>query len=382
LLIGTIGYCIYVFGFLTAVEFNASSESAAAVVYYISAGIGGIAGGFLWTAQGRYFTRNSKLYSECTGQSIENVNSDYAGIFSAYFLGIEVFTKIIATVCFLLFPTLAPYIIFSLYSAFATVSCFVVASLDNLNDDGTWNMSYKAMSSEAGAAAKLIYLDARMSLIVPFQIAFGFASSFVPYYVFGTVISDSPHLGEKYVGILSALVVFIGAIMSLPFAWMGKLIGKRTIITIGGFCLVFTGLAFFIASNDVIGTWYFIVPYLCIYGIGRGTWENTNKAILADFYGNSPDQGTAAFAAAIFFNGYAAAMGYFSFSSISRYGMAGAVTFTSIFAIICYYFAFRLDDSIRQQHKEDQKKASIRKQEFDNYKIRRLKSTSTEAEVW
>ena len=71
-----------------------------------------------------------------------------------------------------------------------------------------------------------------MALIVPFQIAFGFASSFVPYYVFGTVITDSPSLGEGYVGILSALVVFIGAIMSMPFAWLGKTLGIITIIII------------------------------------------------------------------------------------------------------------------------------------------------------
>ena len=82
------------------------------------------------------------------------------------------------------------------------------------------------------------------------------------------------------------------------------------------------------------------------------------------------------------FNGYAAAMGYFSFSSVSRYGMASAVSFTSIVAIVCYYFAFRLNDTMNKQRQEDERKASMRKQEFDNYKVRRLSITSTEAEVW
>ena len=40
LLLGTIGYCIYVFGFLVAVEFNVVAKSAAWLVYCVSAGIG------------------------------------------------------------------------------------------------------------------------------------------------------------------------------------------------------------------------------------------------------------------------------------------------------------------------------------------------------
>jgi hypothetical protein len=51
--------------------------------------------------------------------------------------------------------------------------------------------------------------------------------------------------------------------------------------------------------------------------------ENTNKAVIADFFADSPDIATSAFAATMFFNGYAAAMGYFVFPSISRLDMAG-----------------------------------------------------------
>jgi hypothetical protein len=32
------------------------------------------------------------------------------------------------------------------------------------------------------------------------------------------------------------------------------------------------GLAFLLFSNETLGTWGMIVPYLIIYGIGRGTW--------------------------------------------------------------------------------------------------------------
>ena len=45
--------------------------------------------------------------------------------------------------------------------------------------------SYLQVSKCAGATAKLVYTEPRLALIVPYQLAFGFASSFVPFYVFG-----------------------------------------------------------------------------------------------------------------------------------------------------------------------------------------------------
>ena len=76
-------------------------------------------------------------------------------------------------------------------------------------------------------------------------------------------------------------------------------------MSIGGICLAYAGFALFLSSDDVLGTWGSIVPYLIIFGIGRGTWENTNKAIVADLYTETPDLSTSAFASIAFFNGLA-----------------------------------------------------------------------------
>ena len=72
--------------------------------------------------------------------------------------------------------------------------------------------------------------------MLPFQLAFGFASSFVPYYggnlftfksyyctstslffcktVFGTLVPDT--VGKTYIGFLSAIIVLTGAAMAIP----------------------------------------------------------------------------------------------------------------------------------------------------------------------
>ena len=177
--------------------------------------------------------------------------------------------------------------------------------------------------------------------------AFGFASSFVPYYVLGTVIADSDSLGTTYVGLLSAVIVATGASMAIPAAWAANKFGKPLVMTVGGACLALAGFAFFVLSDAQLGTWALIVPYLVVYGIGRlatacylhrplrppvclpiylsiylyfppnmtctalhrGTWENTNKAVVADFFAETPDFSTSAFAAISFSNGFAGSIG-------------------------------------------------------------------------
>jgi hypothetical protein len=76
-------------------------------------------------------------------------------------------------------------------------------------------------------------------------------------------------------------------------------------MTIGGFCLAYAGFALFVSSDDSLGTWKMIVPYLIVYGVGRGTWENTNKAVIADLFAKTPDLTASAFASISFFNGLA-----------------------------------------------------------------------------
>lgn len=277
LLAGVGGYCIYVAGFLFAIMV----PSLAWPVFIGANALGGIAGGLLWTSQGRYFSRNSKLYSEETAISVEKVNATFAGVFATSYLGLEMVTKVMATLIFLSIPTSAPFIIFSIYTIIAVLSCFVIMTLSDLDESGTWDFSCETVASNVGAAGRLSYEDPRLALLLPFQIAFGFASSFVPYYVFGTVIAGSDSLGGTYVGLLSAVIVLTGASMAIPAAWAANKFGKPLVMTLGGLCMSFAGFAFFIASNETLGTWGVIVPYLIIYGMGRGTWVSNSFVVAA-----------------------------------------------------------------------------------------------------
>uniref|UniRef100_A0A7S0ST91 Major facilitator superfamily (MFS) profile domain-containing protein n=1 Tax=Chromulina nebulosa TaxID=96789 RepID=A0A7S0ST91_9STRA len=359
LLYGVIGYSIYITGFMFAVIFHDIISAFSWIIMCSSAAIGGVAGGLLWTAQGRYFTEHCKLYSESTGRKTETITSDFAGSFAFIFLFIELFTKIIATFLYLIAPTSGSVVIFMTYSLLSIGTCFVMSGIDDLNDPGNWDFTYSHISTDAGAAAKLLYLDGKLPLLMPFQLTFGFASSFVPYYVFGTVIAESDNLGREWIGALSALVLFSGAVASLPAAQAANILGKSIVISIGGVALVMSSFVFFLFSNAELGTWFAILPLLILYGIGRGIWENTNKAVIADFYSDQIEKSTSAFAATSFFTGYASAMGYFAFPYIPRLGMAGLVVVSGIISLFCYRFAFSLY-SIQKQSQTTDKMAIVR----------------------
>lgn len=119
LFLGTLGYCIYIAGFLLAILIPKIKWP----IFLIAASIGGIAGGLLWPSQGRYFARNAKLYSENTDIPIEKVNATFAAIFASSYLGFEMLTKVLATVVSLAFPNVAYYLIFSIYTALAALAC-------------------------------------------------------------------------------------------------------------------------------------------------------------------------------------------------------------------------------------------------------------------
>ena len=39
-------------------------------------------------------------------------------------------------------------------------------------------------------------------------------------------------------------------------------------------------LPVFLFKNETIGTWFFMVVLMVLYGAGRGVWETINKAVL------------------------------------------------------------------------------------------------------
>jgi hypothetical protein len=67
--------------------------------------------------------------------------------------------------------------------------------------------------------------------------------------------------------------------------------------------------------------------------------ENTNKAVVADYFGNSPENNTAAFASIAFTSGLSGAFGYFTFNSMDRISMALLVAISGATGLLSYYYS-------------------------------------------
>jgi hypothetical protein len=200
-IVAATGYCVYVTGFLCALAIS----DAAWPIFITACCIGGIAGGLLWPSQGRYFARNAKLYSEKSGIPIDQANSTFAGVFAANYLGFEMVTKVLATIIFVTTPNPATYVVFGVYTTLAILSAFLLLFINDLGDIGTGEFRIEEATDQVLSSGRLVMEDFRLGLLLPYQISYGFASSFIIYYILGSVFSDSSSLGSSYVGLLSAV---------------------------------------------------------------------------------------------------------------------------------------------------------------------------------
>ena len=170
---------------------------------------------------------------------------------------------------------LGTYIVFSVYVLISTLALIGMFQLDTLEEVGGWKFDAASAWAQAMDTTHLLISNPVLLLLVPVQISFGFACSFVNYYIFGTVVADSSQLGGRFIGVLSALVCLCGAFIAIPAGWEAKAHGKTGLMIVGGVCLAAAGMCVLALSNRQLGTWLVIIPYLVMYGIGRGIWVSS-----------------------------------------------------------------------------------------------------------
>jgi MFS family permease len=224
-------------------------------------------------------------------------------------------------------PSAATYdVVFSVYGSLTALSFFLMLRVDNMGDTGSRVLDTTAVLKESTSAISLVYSDVRLLLIIPFQL---------------------------YVGLISATIPLTGSAMAFPTAAVASKYGKVLPMTIGAIGLGMAGLAVIIFSDETLGTWEFVMVYIVVYGIGRGVYENTNKAVVVDFFSHGRNtcsdakRGdiTAAFAATNFARNIASAFGYFAFNHISRLEMSLLVFVFAIVGLLCYYAAHLTNQS-------------------------------------
>jgi len=201
-----------------------------------------------------------------------------------------------------------------------------------------------SIKKDISAVFRAMTGNPRLQLMLPYQLTFGFSSGFIGFYVMKNVVGAN--LGDGYIGLLSALGTLTAVILAWPFEIISKRFsgrGKWYVMVFAAGCFAMVGMPFLLTSNDAsLGSWTFVVPYFIVWGAGRGAWESTNKATIAEYFANDPVR-DAAFAAVYFASGLSGAFGYFFYKHMTRFEMATLNTIMPLIALVSYHLSERVN---------------------------------------
>ena len=194
-------------------------------------------------------------------------------------------------------------------------------------------------SRKANSAVQLMRRDPKLLLMAPTQLAFGFAAAEQNGWVNGVAVTQG--IGGQNIGYLIALSTAVAALASALFSSYTKGRGKRGPMLLGAAAYTLFGLALMVLPLADLGQWNCLIAVYSIQGIGRGSFESTNKAVLADYFGGA--QAEAAFASFVIFSGLSMAMGYAALPHIPREVSASLCVLSAAAGGVCYLVAERLD---------------------------------------
>lgn len=401
-LLGLVGLLCYVSSFFLALCVPGTSS-----VFLLGASIGGIGAGFLWTAQGSYYSINARAYAFANNDADSSAAlANFASIFASSYLLLETLFKLFATIIYLAKDRQGSWkaVVFGSYvtaafcaivafsvcvknlalhqrgtsmaqdhpidvpptedgrGAFKSISSFdepvrvhVQAAGEELSDSllmlGTSVLLPSTLWEDASAVGRALLKSRRLQLLMPYQICFGLSSGFVNSYVMAKVVAV--YLGDGYIGLYSALATLTAVILSWPYARMATSMahGKYYIMIVGGACFVFGGLSVLCLTDAQMSSWPFLTLYFVIYGAARSAWESTNKAVVAQYFDRDEKLKESAFAAVYFCSGLAGAFGFFFYKFLTRTQLAAINTVVPLVALASYHFSHR---HVEQQQAQDE----------------------------
>lgn len=334
--------CFYVGCFWVATNWVSIQTTAALV----GATLGGIGSGFLWTAQGAYFTQAAAEFAKLTGRGNDEATSLFGGIFAACFLVEEAFLSVLSTV--LVEFGMRWIHVFAIYAIVAVLSTLAMCSVRDYGASQTrqGDQYYASALYKMTAAWNLLTTDPKMKYLIGWNAAFGFALAFVNSFVSGQVLRVALHETEsQYVGVFSALAAGVAAMMSLVYSRITQQWGKDPVMIVGVMGFVGVSAPFIVQPNLHAWTWKGLALIYISLGCGRACFESTLKATFADYFSYEKE---GAFANIILQNGLASFVGfvlsaYLPCSTPGRYCVAfedGVLHNVLIFEIIVVVTSF------------------------------------------
>jgi len=148
--------------------------------------------------------------------------------------------------------------------------------------------------------------------LIPINVSFGVTAGFFFSYFYDKTVAA--HRGSAAVGLVAAVGSGIVAVSAVPLSLLADGIGKGPVVVLGSICFGIIGVAYLVVPDQVLGSWSCVFILNALMGVGRAVWENTNKAIYADFF--TADESPAAFANMYMVTGLLTFLSLFLFPSL------------------------------------------------------------------
>lgn len=246
-----------------------------------------------------------------TTDSAGKTNTVFASIFAFCYLGFETVIISFATLVYYTnggtgsnnssdHVPIWQYVVFGVYGSIAAAA-YIMAFVclrswkDSINSSGMIVNSYKSaiklimsyMYTHFLHVQNLLFQHRDIKLLMPYQFTFGMVTALFISYILGDVIATDNHM-EGYIGVLGAIVTLVAACVAYPINILTTryvdLRSKLVIVLIGMSCWALCVIAVLLLPKSDLTLWSGIIPYVVLHGVGRGIWENTNKAIIADIF--------------------------------------------------------------------------------------------------
>jgi hypothetical protein len=202
---GLLLYCLYVGSYALALFAPAYRWPAVLV----GAALGGLAAGWLWTAQGGYFAASAALYAHVLQVAPEAATSYLSGIFATLYLGLELALKLISTAVLAAPRDGGDVVLFTIYTAIALLSAVGICCIQPIAaqppeptraetdlaapDQPPSASSGPRVRSPAKAllAVDLMLRSRELWLLAPINTSFGFMASYLNFYVNGVLVKGT-----------------------------------------------------------------------------------------------------------------------------------------------------------------------------------------------
>ena len=314
-------------------------------IAYPVAIVGSVIAGFTsaiwWTSQGVYFEwtcsnmdRLLTVTNDAKMSMIDIVRADLSAQWTIIYQAADIVVFLTLSVFPLALGISVNPVLFCL-SILGMMTAFLGFTFESCQDEAA-SFSYSEVYEAALAVPLQFRDDVRASLLAPFVFGFGITTAMFAYYINSSTVTDSSDLGTISLGFLEAFSYLVAILSAYPYAYISNHYegGQNAVIQFGSAAFLSCGLVVVSLTPQQIGTWQNMLILKGLYGLGRGVFEGSCRAVYASFF-QGKDLMTA-FSSQTLSAGFSGGVCFFLFVCLDRVSIASVTIVNGCVALAAY----------------------------------------------